>query len=203
MPLMISPRNYTLRTTSGHVIRFKADEPTYVPDYIADQALAVNILPVDGKALADYDTDVGIARNDGMNPVLREALVLYAIADLLKENDSAHFDGGGRPKAASITERSGVQISATERNTFWDKYRDIVNSGQELPKPPNLDLVFEAQQLNTKKDLTAFLHDIGVAESVFKGMNIRELKQLATRAAANYNPRAVGAAASESTLDEA
>jgi hypothetical protein len=175
---MVCPRHYTLRTKSGHVIKFEPGVPRDVPDIVVHEALAVNILPVSG-ALDDTESDHTnhMTRTTIAGP-LRDALALRVIADLARENDSSHFDGGGRPKTNIINERSGLALTAKERVDYWDKYRNLNADGEELPTHKALDAVLEIQYLTTPKDTRDYAVAVGVPDKAIVGRSVREQKEI-------------------------
>lgn len=180
---MVAPRNYTLRTTSGHTIKFRADVPQEVPDNIINEALAVNILPVDNNALKVRDATANGVQKVSIGGALRSALVLRALADIARENDSANFDGGGRPKTNVVNDRCGLGITAKERSDFWDQYRQITANGEDLPTHKNLDNVLAIQSLNTPSDFREYATLLEVPVEQLNGLSLREQKQLLLAAA--------------------
>jgi hypothetical protein len=180
---MVAPRNYTLRTTSGHTIKFIADTPQEVPDIIVNEALAVNILPVDNAAMKVHDDSAQGVQKVTIGGALRVALALRAIADIARENDPANFDGGGRPKTNVVNDRCGLSLSAKERSDFWDQYRQIKTNGEDLPTHKSLDNVLAIQSLNTPSDFKEYAELLGVDVSRLSGMSLREQKQLLLAAA--------------------
>lgn len=179
MPLnMIAPRNYTLRTKSGHVIRFLAGTPKLVPDDIVSEALAVNILPVENSELTAVDNSAQGVQRVNINGTLRTALLIHAIHDVVRENDSENFDGGGRPKVHVIAARSGVDVSSRERSEMWDKYRELIASAEDLPTHKALDTVLAVQSLNTPSDMKEYAQLLEIPESKLNGLSLREQKQL-------------------------
>ena len=198
MPIyMKCARNYTLRSLAGHIVDFQADVPRLVPDVCVDEALAVNIIPCNGENAPEAEEAAPkVMRAVAMSPELREALLLNAIHDIYREANVADFDGGQRPKAQAITERSGLEITAAERSKLWDKYRDLKATNTELPRPKNFELVADAQRLTSKRDLLLAAADLGVPETVTKGASIKEIKAAVLAAAIRHDGVV-------STLDEA
>lgn len=184
MPVaMIAPRNYTLRTKSGHVIRFEANQPKLVPDDIVSEALAVNILPAQNSDVQMPDEGAQGVQRVVINGQLRTALVLRAIADIVRENDSVNFDGGGRPKVHVIAARSGVDVTSRERSDMWDKYRELLANGEDLPVHKALDTVLAVQSLNTPSDMKEYAQLLEVPEAKLAGLSLREQKLLLLAAA--------------------
>ena len=191
--MMVCPRDYTLRTTLGHTIAFKADEPTPVPDSAYQEALSKNILPVrvpNGEGAA---FEMAHAEITG---TLRDALVFDAIEALVKRNNVEDFGGGG-PKAAAIAAETGLQLSARETANYYTRYKQLKSENDALPTHPNVELVRELQGLSTRKQLEAFATDIGVAIPSTKGKALSEVKSALLYAIVNQNQAPLSAAKPE------
>ncbi len=181
---MVCPRHYTLRTTTGHVLKFEPGVPKIVPDDCVSQALAVNIIPVEPIDGEDAPSTEGkaVAQVRVAGP-LRDAIAYRTISEMHRENDPAHFDGGGRPKTSSINARTGLQLTTAETQKYWTQYRQIVANGEELPGHKALDHVMEIQSLSTSKDFRAYAEDLGVPEKALLGRTLREQKNVLLAAA--------------------
>lgn len=179
-------RNYTLRSLTGHMLHFRADEPVLVPDALIEEALAVNIIPCNGYAPEAEEAAPKLLRSAELSTEMREALLLHAIDEIYREANVQDFDGGQRPKAHAITERSGVEITATERTKLWDKYRDLKASNDELPRPRNFEFVADVQRLTTKRELLMAAADFGVPEEVTRGATLKEIKSAVLNAAIRH-----------------
>lgn len=179
MPVsMVAPRNYTLRTKTGHVIKFVGGQPRLVPDLVVSEALAVNILPVaNSDVQVPDDSARGVQRVTIAGP-LRTVLILHTIADLVRENDTENFDGGGRPKVHVVSARSGLDVSSRERSEMWDKYREIVANGEDLPTHKSMDTVFAVQALTKPSDMKEYAQLLDVPEVQLAGLSLREQKQV-------------------------
>lgn len=180
--LMKCTRAYTLRTKAGHTIRFEPDKPVLVPDAVVAEALAVNILPVDSQALDVHDSEAPIPRTS-ITGILRDALALKVIDDMVRENDAAQFDAGGRPKTHEINQAAPLDLSAAERSAYWDKYRTLKSSGEELPTHKALPTVMEIQYLSTPKEIAEYADALGVKDGALQGHSIRAQKQILLGAA--------------------
>lgn len=181
--LMTCARHYTLRTKAGHCIRFKPNEPVSVPDSVVSEALAVNILPLDGQDASAADGSGTIPQKVVVTGLLRDALALHSIDDLVKMNDVEQFDGGGRPKVAAINSATGLTLTADERNKYWDKYRQIKSDGEHLPTHKALATVLEIQALNTPSSVKEYAEALGVKQDTIVGHPIAVQKQVLLKAA--------------------
>ena len=184
MPTMMkAPRNYTLRTKTGHVIRFEGGVPKSVPDNLVSAALAVNILPINNDEVPDGDTNAGGVQRVTISGILRDALLLRTIHDLVRENETDNFDGGGRPKVNVINDRCGLGISAKERSEAWDKYRELIANGEDLPTHKAMDTVLTVQALTMPHDIKEYATLLDVPEKTLTGLSLREQKQVLLAAA--------------------
>lgn len=204
MPNMICQRNFTLRTTTGHMLKFEAGKSKYVPPECVDAALAVNIIMEEGGFKPRSEVDVvGPVRVAAMSSELREALLLHSIDELVRDGETTHFDAGSRPKTESIKNHANLNLNATERNRLWDKYRDIKGSNSDLPRPRNFDLVLEVQQSATHKQLMDQATNFGIKADDVRGFTLRELKACVVQAAIKHNPMLMEAPAGlDTTLDD-
>lgn len=191
---MICPRDYTLRTTLGHVIAFKAGEPQPVPEAAYHEALAKNILPV--KDANGEKSAFGMASAE-ITGSLRDALVYDAIRVLVSRNHVEDFTGGGMPKAAAIQKEVGVHVSAQETSKYWAGYKQIVAENGEFPSHPNVETVRELQGLGTRKQFEQFAEDLGVAIPETKGKSLSELKSMLLYTIINQHQAPLGVAADE------
>lgn len=172
--MMKCPRDFVLRSTQGHTVRFEANKPTPVPEALYAEALARNIVPV-----SDYlDTDAPASGKSrvALTGPLRDALIFYGIDQLVNRNQSEDFDGGGQPKPDAIKELVGVPISAQERTKYWANYRELTGNNIELPTHPNLEMVLELQSLSTRKDLEGFAKEHGIELGKGAGKTNHEIK---------------------------
>lgn len=203
--LMVCPRNYTLRTTLGHVIAFKAGEPVAVPNEVVELALAVNILPAPNQTLPAHSEGAapGFTKIAAMPQLLREAIVMRCIDELVRENNPANFSGGGRPKPTSIRERCAIDVSATETNKAWERYRELKSNNEDLPTHRNLDLIYDIQQTSSPKTLREFAQDLEMSPADYTGLSVTELKAAVVAHAVKFDAVAQAALKSvASRLDE-
>lgn len=188
MPVhMVSPRDYTLRTLTGHVIFFPQDVPVLVPDIAVQDAMAVNILPtrmVD-TAAAEQASDV-VSHTSVIPATLRDAVILRTITELVKENDPATFNAGGQPKLAVLNGRTGIRLSGGELSKYWDRYREIKGTNSPVPTHPRVESVMELQTLTTRKQLVEFASEIGVNEKEVTRRTIKEAKEFLMAATIAY-----------------
>lgn len=176
---MTCPRDYTLRTTLGHTIKFEANKPTPVPDSAYQEALSKNILPVTVPFGDSPAHDFASGRITGP---LRDTLVFDGIRALTTRNNSEDFTGGGMPKAQALTRETGVDVSASEVGKYWDRYKQIIAENDDFPQHPNAEMVRELNGMATRKQLEQMALDLDVDLRPLKGKSLSELKSFLLQA---------------------
>lgn len=170
--MMVCPRDFTLRTRMGHVVKFVGGEPTPVPEAAYAEALAKNILPV---KVQDDERPIFEHATAEISGSLRDALIFQTIEEIVKENTTEDF-GGGVPKAAAISSRIGLAVSQQEAAKYWSMYRQIKGENGALPTHPNTEMVREVQALSTRKQLEEYATDMNLPLTRTKGKSLKELK---------------------------
>lgn len=173
---MVSQRNFTLRSTTGHVVHFEANQPTPVPESLYAEALRYNIVPVAERP----DLDPDGALNGGRVQItgsLKDALVLGAIDEIVQRNNTEDFGGSRQPKAKAIETLCGIKLAGTELSKYYDTYRELVGSNNPLPTHPNAELVRELNTLTTRKQLLDFGADQNIEPKRMESRNVADLKQ--------------------------
>lgn len=182
---MVSPRDFTLRTTRGHVIRFKANEPVTVADDVVSQALAVNIMPVEGGV--EFDSPAGQRVSHKTMPgTLRDAVILRTIQELVKDNDATNFNAGGQPKLSVVNAATGVHLSGSELSKYWERYRELIGTNSPFPTHPKLENVVELQTLTTRKQLQEYAEENGIDVDLIKGKSTKAAKELLMAATVSH-----------------
>jgi alpha-beta hydrolase superfamily lysophospholipase len=122
MPIFKLNRNFTIRSLSGHVVRFNKNEPTHVPDPVIAEAVAIGAERVDAQqdALVDDDTVKAPVALVGSE---REAAILKAIEGVVKLARRLDFTGQGIPTVKALNSALGFEIDRKELETMWAKYQ--------------------------------------------------------------------------------
>lgn len=175
---MVSPRNYTLRTTKGHTIAFKANEPTPVPYNCQADALAVNILFADGKHQETSTASDGRPAQVEIAGELREVILMKAIDEMMSANTHEEWTAGGRPKVAALSERTGLKVDSAETNAVFEKYRDLKAAQMDLPQHARADYVIEVQALNTPKQIKEYAEILEIPAAEIAGLSVHDAKQV-------------------------
>lgn len=200
MPVpMLSLRNFTLRTKSGHTIFFEGGVVTPVPEEIVAEALAVNIVVTDS---TDRENQLKFKSADIQSNItgsLRDSLILGAIEELVRENDTDNFNAGGQPKVAALAHATGLKLGGGEASKYWERYREIKSTNADLPSHPRVENVLELQRLTTRAQLTSYAKDMGFD---FKGLDkksLKEAKEALMYATINYHEAATPAPSAPDT----
>lgn len=119
MPKMVMQRNFTVRSTKGHVIQFTKGEATYVPPVVVEECMQHGALPVDGEVLPVHEDPVEAPIPEGP---AREQAILDAITKLVKANKRNDFGASGRPKVVVIERMVDFDITERERDQVWEKF---------------------------------------------------------------------------------
>jgi hypothetical protein len=180
----ISNRNFTLRTTTGHIIAFEKGKEQFVPFVARNEALKLGCLPVDGQ-----DMDIEVLEAERATPVrvdgeLRAALVYAVIDEIVKRNNNKDFDSGARPHAKVLSKRLGFDVSADERTKAYDLYREI-KGGNELVKPehPATQTYLEIVAVDSRKGMNDYAELLDVDKKLLEGATIEQMRSLLLRTA--------------------
>jgi len=121
MPQFTLHRNYVLRTTRGHAIRFVKGEPVNVPPICVEDAIAIGAQPVDPK-----DGDI-LGEEEKPQPSLtadeRKAKVFEAFSIMKTRGERNDFTASGSPDARKLPALTGFELTSKERDAFWQEYR--------------------------------------------------------------------------------
>ena len=132
MPEFILHRNYILRTTKGHIIGFKAGKPTNVPTICVEDVVAIGAVPVnagDGDVLGEEEKV-----EQPLNAEERKAKVFEAFDTMKARGERNDFTGNGLPDNRRLPALLGFEITAKERDTYWQTYRELEQEALEQKK---------------------------------------------------------------------
>lgn len=188
--LMVCPRDYTLRTRMGHVIKFTGGVPTPVVEAAYAEAIAKNIVPVERPD--DDKPAFGMVRAE-IKGTLRDAIIFAALDEIAGRNQSEDFTGGGVPTAAAVTVATGMRMSAAEVGKFWTNYRELLAQNETIPTHPQLDVVRELQSCVTRAQLVDFAKDHDVNMPKAGKVSVAELKELLLNSVIHHLPLAPAA----------
>lgn len=140
MPLFTLHRNYILRTTKGHSIRFIKGQPVNVPTVCVEDAVAIGAQAVDAQ-----DGDILGEENKpqpSMTSEERKAKVFEAFGVMKTRNERGDFTASGIPNAKRLPALLGFELTSKERDTYWMEYRALEQEGIDQHE---LDFKTEAQ----------------------------------------------------------
>lgn len=121
MTKMMMGRNYTLRTSKGHTIRFKKMEPKWVPKSVESEAMRFGAFPADTDEKAVQQADEEEASKPKMPDEPREIRLRNAIIEMVGENVRNDWTGTGRPKNDVLAKRAQVDdLHGQERDEIFD-----------------------------------------------------------------------------------
>ena len=109
----------TVASRSGRSVEFKKGEPTYAPDQMHAELIAVGIVPAE--EIPEPEDDGSI--KEPMVPAEREAEVHAAFEKLILRAKRGDFSGTGAPHAAVLAKELGWSIDGKERDVLWQKFQ--------------------------------------------------------------------------------
>ena len=121
---MYMGRDYTLRTTKGHTLRFEKMKPRPVPKAVEDEAMRFGAIPKDVDEMVDEQSRQQDADNEKGSGEPRELQLRNAIEQMIEDNIRDEWSASGRPKTEALAKRTGLDgISATERDEVHDQVK--------------------------------------------------------------------------------
>ena len=117
MTQVIANRNITLRSTSGHTIFFRKNQPKNVPNILVEECVHRGILPM------DKDDLPGSQENPLLPDIPRGSIRLQQMRDaidaLIQRNSRGDFAASGQPNLKSIEGIVGYPVDVTEVQRVW------------------------------------------------------------------------------------
>jgi hypothetical protein len=110
-------RDRVVGGTTGHFIRFKKGEPTFVPRDMWAEVQAAGAVPEE--ALPDDEPLITKVTHD---PVERQKLFFGAFKTLEERNERGDFTASGLPNSKMMEKIVGFQVVNSERDAMWEKY---------------------------------------------------------------------------------
>jgi hypothetical protein len=138
MPMFTLHRNFLLRTTKGHTVRFTKDQPTYVPPACVEDAVAIGAQAVneaDGDVLGAEPQEIILTAAE------RKQKIREAIEVMMRRQERSDFTGNGMPNAKKIMALAGFEVNSKERDSVWN---EIVLEQQAQMEQDALDARSEA-----------------------------------------------------------
>ena len=115
---MVLDRNYTVRSTLGHMITFKKDVSIAIPAVMVRSCAEAGAKRVDGgdAFVAPKATE---QPTQPIDPGQRMDDVRAAIEQMVERNDVNDFTAGGSPKTSAVTAEVGYKIDRNEVARAW------------------------------------------------------------------------------------
>jgi len=120
MPEYVLNRNYTHRSTLGHIVNFAKGQPVYVPPALEREVTALGAEPVTGARVEMIDAEKAV----DVVPVgtERATLLMAAYARMEARNMRGDFTGQGRPNVKVLKELVGFEVEVRERDDIWEEF---------------------------------------------------------------------------------
>lgn len=119
MPDFVLNRNYTHRSTHGHIINFVKGEPVYIPPILVREVTAFGAEPVDGPRPDVLDAEQQAAEpapaGDDLN-----ILISAAFDTMQSRNQRGDYAANGRPSTKVLKEILGFEVTAAARDAVWE-----------------------------------------------------------------------------------
>lgn len=114
-------RNHVIYSLTGHVVSFRRDVETAVPDAVIPEAVAIGAERVDKKqgALVTDESDLPPPMADNV----KDAKVMEAIKMMFERNVRGDFGGGGYPSHKVLSGLVGFEVDVRMRDRLWDEFQ--------------------------------------------------------------------------------
>lgn len=115
----IAPKNMTVSSRSGRSVEFKKGEPTYAPDQMHAELIAVGIVPAE--EIPEPEDTGGV--KEPTVATERQAAVFAAFEAVILRGKRGDFAGTGAPHTAVLSKELGWSIDGKERDVLWQKFQ--------------------------------------------------------------------------------
>ena len=122
MPEFVLNRNYTLRSTHGHIINFKKDVPVSVPVKLIPDAIAIGAVPTAEIPETGLPTDPSPPVI--LDAATRRANIKKAFKTVLERGQRGDFTASGHPHVRSLSQICAFEVDAKERDVLWQEYSE-------------------------------------------------------------------------------
>lgn len=175
MPQMKSLRKFRLASTTGHMVMFSPDAPSYVPPECVQEAMAAGCVPVDAADAAKFD-DSARAKVD-FTGELRKSILYMVLSSIAKENDARKFDAGGVPKTGVVEGVTGLTVGKAEIAAAWRDYLNTTATGEEVALHDSAANVLRVLDASTSRELVDLGTEFGVLPDDMRGLTMKELRR--------------------------
>lgn len=119
MPNFVLNRNYTMRTTLGHIIDFKKGDVTYVPPACVKDAVAIGAVCPDGGVDVLDPEEVAIVP---LSAEERQEKIVAAFKVLEERAQRADFTAAGAPTKNALVKILDFDTEKKEYEPLWVAY---------------------------------------------------------------------------------
>ena len=176
MPMMISLRNFVLRTTSGHTIKFEAKKPAYVAPEAMQAAMTAGCVPENAEDAPFYDNEqkAKVEFSGGV----RDSVIFLTLTAIAKENNSKNFDGGGFPKLDVVSDRVGFDVNKKEVTRLYQQYVSAKQEGLVYEPHPQAHMVLRVVEATTLTELKALADEYNYPKDKIAGLTAKQVRKL-------------------------
>ena len=126
---MTLDRNFTVRSTLGHMITFKKGVPLTIPAVMVRTCAEIGAKRADGVDAMTAEI-VEAKPTQPIDPGHRLEDVRAAIEQIIERNDIDEFTAGGTPKTAAVTSEAGYKIDQAEVTRAWKQRNEELAEAQ-------------------------------------------------------------------------
>jgi hypothetical protein len=120
--VMKMPRDYMLRTISGHMVKFEANVARDVPVDCVEAAIAVGAVFDDGAAFIPSEKrEAGVEPKYGFE---REEDIFKACETIIEKASPDDFTASSAPKLDAVNRELGYSVERREVNKVWRKLQE-------------------------------------------------------------------------------
>ncbi len=136
MPLMKMPRNWTVRTTSGHSVRFRKGLEAHVPDdfNVIEECRKYGAEYVDASDEQILPDEEALGRtNLPKTPNERRTRIMNLLGEM-KDHQSEHrnhFTAASLPSVRYLNSALGFDVRADEIKTMWTELTYVAKDEDE------------------------------------------------------------------------
>lgn len=185
MPMMKTLQNLRLETTEGAILRFKANEPKYVPPRAVSAATAKGCVMVDEKDRTFHE-DLQRSNVD-FSGELRQSLLFLAVKSTMEKNNVKDFDGSGSPSAEAIEKLVGFSVATSEILPIYHLWHQV-SEGADYQVHPDAAQVQCVMEAANKSELQEIAAELGIEEKDYKPLTVKELHKLLLVKLSGYAP---------------
>lgn len=109
-------RNFTVRSTKGHTVRFEKGKPRTVPQAIVEECMLFGAVPAEPLPEVPDEEDT-----TPKTSAERDERIKAELRSMLARNDRDDFTSGGKPNTKKLEGRLGFRMTVQERDKLWDE----------------------------------------------------------------------------------